>query len=322
MADPTHGAQRPQPSHPSPGFAPRFAPIFEQTPAEPLSPLLLAAPSSRRPWRIARIQQWAAALVLVVVVAAALGAPLFIATDPTAISLSDVLGAPSAAHWFGTDQIGRDVLTRTLYGARVSLFVALSTVALAGSVGAVLGLAAGYLGGAVDAVVMRLADIQLAFPAVILAMVLAGAIGVNLGNLIALLALAHWARFARVLRGETLTLKSREFVLLARLAGVSRIVTLARHIAPNVTGIFLVLATLDIGSVIILESTLSFLGLGIQPPLASWGGMIADGRGVIDTAWWICVFPGLALALTVLAANLLGDALRERFDATVPDAWR
>ncbi|WP_224040305.1 ABC transporter permease [Paraburkholderia unamae] len=262
-----------------------------------------------------------AVFVLASIVLAGVLAPWVSACDPTTVSLSDVLSPPSDAHWFGTDQIGRDVFARTVYGARVSLFVALATVLLAGATGGVLGLAAGYLGGPVDTVVMRLADIQLAFPAVILAMVVAGAVGVTLPNLIALLALAHWARFARVLRGETLTLRQRDYVLLARLSGVSRFAIVARHIAPSVAGVFIVLATLDIGSVIVLESTLSFLGLGIQPPLASWGAMIADGRGVIDTAWWILLAPGVAIAATVLAANRLGDALRERLLPGSRAAW-
>ncbi|MDR5836026.1 ABC transporter permease [Caballeronia sp. LZ034LL] len=282
---------------------------FRRWPAPPAAGANVPAarPRRQRHWR-----SWLAGGTLGLIVCAALLAPWLVSADPTAVSLSDVLSAPGRAHWFGTDQIGRDVLSRTVYGARVSLFVALASIALAGGVGALLGLAAGYAGGALDAIVMRIADIQLAVPALILAMVVAGAVGVTLPNLIVLLALAHWARFARVLRGEALTLRQRDFVLLARLAGVSRIAVLCRHIAPNVAGVFVVLATLDIGSVIILESTLSFLGLGIQPPLASWGAMIADGRGVLDTAWWISLAPGLALALTVLAANRLGDSLRDR----------
>jgi peptide/nickel transport system permease protein len=284
---------------------PEFRQWAARAPA-PTTPVRRRAVWRRQP------QLLLAAFVLALIVVAGVLAPWVAGSDPTAVSLADVLSAPGCAHWFGTDQIGRDVFARTLYGARVSLFVALATVLLAGVGGGALGLAAGYVGGALDALVMRLADIQLAFPAVILAMVVAGAVGVTLPNLIMLLALAHWARFARVLRGETLTLRQRDFVLLARLSGVSRFAVLARHIAPNVAGVFVVLATLDIGSVIVLESTLSFLGLGIQPPLASWGAMIADGRGVIDTAWWISLAPGVAIAATVLAANRLGDALRDR----------
>jgi peptide/nickel transport system permease protein len=172
----------------------------------------------------------------------------------------------------------------------------------------------------VDTIVTRLADMQLAFPAVILAMVLAGAIGVNLFNLILLLALAHWARFARVTRGEVLSLRTRDFIVLAQLADVPRVRIMLIHIVPNILGTFLVLATLDIGSVMILEATLSFLGLGVQPPLPSWGSMIAEGRGFLDTAWWVCAAPGLFLVFTVLTANLFGDALRDRINPLMPES--
>lgn len=279
----------------------------------------LAAPRSRH-W-LPRVQLVAAALVLGLIVTSAVLASWIAPFDPTAISLSDTFAAPFGTHWLGADQIGRDILSRVLYGARISLFIAACTVAAAGLLGSALGLAAGYAGGWIDAVIMRLADIQLAFPAVILAMVLAGAIGVDLFNLIVLLALAHWARFARVVRGEVLSLKARDFVLLARLAGASRVWIVVRHIAPNIVGTFVVLATLDIGSVIVLEATLSFLGLGVQPPIPSWGGMIAEGRGFLDTAWWVCVAPGVVLVFTVLAANLLGDALRDRLNPVIPESW-
>ncbi|MGC3983726.1 MAG: ABC transporter permease [Pseudorhodoferax sp.] len=255
------------------------------------------------------------------VLVAALFAPWVAPFDPVAISLSDTFQPPSATHWFGTDQLGRDILSRAIAGARISLFIAACAVLLAGVLGTALGLAGGYLGGAVDALVMRLADMQLAFPAVILALVLSGAIGVNLFNLILVLTLANWARFARVVRGEVLSLKSRDFVLLARLAGASPPWIMLRHIAPNIVGTFVVLATLDVGSVIILEATLSFLGLGIQPPTPSWGSMIAEGRGFLSTAWWVCVAPGAVLIVTVLAANLLGDALRDRLNTAIPESW-
>ncbi|HZQ60113.1 MAG TPA: ABC transporter permease, partial [Casimicrobiaceae bacterium] len=215
----------------------------------------------------------------------------------------------------------RDLLTRVIYGSRVSLFVAFCAVLLAGAGGGLFGVAAGYLGGMVDSIVMRLADIQLALPAVILALVLVGAIGFSMFNLIVVLSLANWARFARVTRSEALSLRQRDFVLLARLAHASRLRIIFAHIVPNVTNTFIVLATLDIGIIIILEATLSFLGLGVQPPMASWGGMIADGRGYLETAWWICGFPGMVLMLAVLSANLLGDALRDRLSPTLSRAW-
>ncbi len=292
--------------------------VLTQTPPEPVG--VAAAPlRSRR--RAARLQLGLASAVLVVVALAALAGDAVAPFDPLAISLSDTFLPPSATHLFGTDPLGRDVLSRAIAGARVSLFIAACAVLLAGCVGTALGVAAGYSGGVVDAAVMRLADMQLAFPAIILALVLSGAIGVNLFNLVLVLTMANWARFARVIRGEVLSLKSRDFVLLARLAGASPPWIMLRHLFPNIAGTFVVLATLDVGSVIILESTLSFLGLGIQPPTPSWGSMIADGRGHLSGAWWVCVAPGGVLIATVLAANLLGDALRDRLNTSVPESW-
>ncbi|MDR5760612.1 ABC transporter permease [Caballeronia sp. LZ035] len=192
---------------------------------------------------------------------------------------------------------------------------------MAGIGGSLLGISAGYLGGATDAVVMRLADIQLALPALILALVLVGAIGAGIGNLVLVLSLANWARFARVVRSEALSLREREFVLLARLAGASRLRVIVRHIAPNVASTFIVLATLDVGALIVLEATLSFVGLGVQPPTPSWGSMMADGRGYLENAWWICVMPGALLMLTVLSVNLLGDALRDRLNPSLAGRW-
>lgn len=292
--------------------------VLVRTPAEPVQGSRTLARSTRR---LARTQLGVALAVFAVILAAALFAPWLAPFDPTAISLGETFLAPSATHWFGTDQLGRDILSRAIHGASISLFIAGCAVLLAGGIGTLLGILGGYFGGVADAVVMRLADIQLAFPAVILALVLAGAIGVNIGNLILVLTLANWARFARVTRGEVLSLKARDFVLLARLAGASRLWIMLRHIAPNIVGTFVVLATLDVGSVIVLESTLSFLGLGIQPPTPSWGAMIAEGRGFLSSAWWVCVLPGVVLIATVLAANLLGDALRDRLNPVIPETW-
>ncbi len=292
--------------------------VLTESPAEPT---LSGPPQERSTRRLARTQFVTAALVFALVLLAAVFAPWVAPADPTAISLTDTFQAPSAAHWFGTDQLGRDILSRAIHGARISLFIAACAVLFAGGLGTALGVLGGYVGGAVDAVVMRLADMQLAFPAVILALVLSGAIGVNMANLILVLTLANWARFARVTRGEVLSLKSRDFVLLTRLAGASPWWIMLRHIVPNIAGTFVVLATLDVGSVIILEATLSFLGLGIQPPNPSWGSMIAEGRGFLSTAWWVCVIPGAVLIVTVLATNLLGDALRDRLNSSVPETW-
>lgn len=292
---------------------------LRQVPADPS----LAAPVARTSGgrMLARLQVSIAALIALAIVAVALFPGVFAPHDPNAISLSNILKPPSAEHWFGTDQLGRDLLSRVIWGSQVSLYVALSAVMLAGIIGSLVGIAAGYIGGAVDAVAMRLADIQLALPAVILALVLVGAIGFSMFNLIVVLSLANWARFARVTRSEALSLRQRDFVLLAKLAGASKIRIILAHIVPNVINTFIVLATLDVGIIIILEATLSFLGLGVQPPTASWGSMIADGRGYLETAWWICGIPGIVLMAAVLSANQLGDALRDWLSPNMQRAW-
>lgn len=257
----------------------------------------------------------AAVLTLVLIVGASLLAPLVAPWDPNAINLGEALHAPSATHWFGTDQLGRDVLSRVIYGGRMSLLIALCVVVLAGIGGTLAGLLAGYRGGLVDDVVMRLAEIQYALPPVILALVLVGALGPSTTNIILVITLANWARFARVIRAEAISLRHRDFVLLARLSGASSWRIVLTHILPNVRATLVVLLTLDIGLIIILEATLSFLGLGIQPPDPSWGTMIAEGRGYLERAWWTSLLPGAALLLTVLAANVIGDTLGRRRDA-------
>jgi peptide/nickel transport system permease protein len=241
--------------------------------------------------------------------------------DPNQIGLEKALQAPSREHWFGTDQLGRDILSRVIWGGQVSLFIAFCAVAVAGLAGTFVGLVAGYMGGVVDRVVMWCVDVQFSLPAVILALVLVGAVGPSFTNIIIVLSLANWARFARVIRSEALSLRSRDFVLLAKLGGASRTRILFHHIMPNVLSTFIVLATLDVGLIIILEATLSFLGLGVQPPDPSWGTMIADGRGYLERAWWISVVPGCALMATVLSGNLLGDVLRDRLNPTLRRRW-
>lgn len=297
---------------------PSRIPGLRRLPAEPVVQVLPPRSGLRH---VRSLQLALAVLIACLLVAMALAPGWFATHDPSAIALGNTLQPPSAAHWFGTDQLGRDLFSRIVYGARVSLFVAFCAVALAGLFGALFGITAGYLGGVFDSLAMRLADIQLALPAIILALILVGAIGFSLFNLILVLSLANWARFARVTRAEALSLRSRDFVLLARVAGASRLRIIASHIAPNVLNTFIVLATLDVGIIIILEATLSFLGLGVQPPTPSWGGMIADGRGYLERAWWICGIPGLVLMATVLSTNLLGDALRDWLSPGLARSW-
>ena len=214
----------------------------------------------------------------------------------------------------GTDKLGRDNFSRMVHGARISLTVALLAIALGGVVGTALGLMAGYYGGKTDAVIMRIVDIKLAFPSILLALVLVAAFKPHMITVIVVIAVLLWARYARLVRGEALAIRHRDFVDRARVAGASDLRIMARHILPNLVNTVVVLATLEVGHVIILESTLSFLGAGIPPPTPAWGLMVADGRTLIINAWWLAFFPGLAILMTVLSMNLFGDWLRDKLD--------
>ena len=214
----------------------------------------------------------------------------------------------------GTDKLGRDNFSRMVHGARISLTVALLAIALGGVVGTALGLMAGYFGGKTDAVIMRIVDIKLAFPSILLALVLVAAFKPHIVTVIVVIAILLWARYARLVRGEALAIRHRDFVDRARVAGASDLRVMARHILPNLVNTVVVLATLEVGHVIILESTLSFLGAGIPPPTSAWGLMVADGRTLIINAWWVAFFPGLAILMTVLSMNLFGDWLRDKLD--------
>jgi peptide/nickel transport system permease protein len=258
--------------------------------------------------------------LLVLLVLLALFGPWLGLPDPLRGDLRARMAAPTlswsglGAHPLGTDQLGRDILSRIVTGSRITLMIAGSAVVLGGVIGVFLGLVAGYFGGWVDRLLMRLVDIQLAFPLMLLALLVVAALGPSLANLIAVLALTSWVRYARIVRGQVLAVREREYVLSARTIGAGHTRILFHHILPNVLTPALVVATLELARTIVLEAGLSFLGLGIQPPSPSWGRMLADGRTYIASAWWIITFPGVALMLTVLSVNLLGDWLRDWFD--------
>jgi peptide/nickel transport system permease protein len=214
----------------------------------------------------------------------------------------------------GTDPLGRDILTRIVYGARVSLTVSLLTIFFAGFIGVSLGLISGYYGGWVDSVIMRVVDTTVALPLILFAVILVVVIGAGLLNVVIAIALLQWARYARVVRGEVLSLKERDFIAQARIAGCSVSRILWVHLFPNVVNILVVLITVEIGRIIITEASLSFLGAGIPPPAPAWGQMVAGGRDYITSAWWVAIFPGVAIMLVVLSFNLFGDWLRDTLD--------
>jgi peptide/nickel transport system permease protein len=258
--------------------------------------------------------------VLVVMSGAAILAPQIAPWDPARQMLMKRLRPPAwearglREHPLGTDHLGRDILSRIVYGGRISLGVGLSAVTLSALIGVSLGLLAGFHGGRTDAVVMRVADVFLAIPYILLAMGVVFALGPSLLNVILVMAVTRWVQFARIVRADVLSIREREFVSGARARGNRSLRLLLRHVLPNALTPIIVVATLELAFMIIYESALSFLGLGVQPPTPTWGWMLADGRNYIATAWWLATFPGLAIMLTVLAVNLLGDWLRDTLD--------
>jgi peptide/nickel transport system permease protein len=256
-----------------------------------------------------------AGLALIAILALiALLAPLLAPSDPLKQVLSTRLDPPSAEHWLGTDQLGRDVLSRMIYGARISLLIGTVVVVLSASVGTFVGMVAGYFGGLLDEALMRLTDVFFAFPALILAMAISGALGPSLTNAMIAIAVVTWPVYARLVRAQVLSLREREYVEAARGLGASGERIMWGHILPNTLAPLLVQASFDMGGAILSAAGLSFIGFGTQPPTAQWGVMISEGRNYIATHSWLSLFPGLAILFTVAAFNLIGDGLRDALD--------
>ena len=231
--------------------------------------------------------------------------------------LADEIREGQPLYFLGSDQLGRDVLSRIIYGSRISLMVAFSAVAFGGVFGTLLGMIAGYFGGKIDEAIMMVADIQLAFPFILLAIAVIAVLGPSLPNLIILIGISGWVTYARIARGEVLSIKEKEFVEAIRSIGGNHRRIIFRHLLPNIISPLIVVATLDVARTIILESTLSFLGLGIQPPTPSWGSMLGEGRNYLDSAWWIAIFPGLFLMAVTMSVSRVGDWLRDVLDPTL-----
>lgn len=278
-----------------------------------LAPALMEPRRARR--RLSLNRSGALGLIVVaLVVGAAVLAPVITPYGPADSDLVKTLQPPSREHWMGTDQLGRDLFTRILYGARVSLTIGLVTVGISGVIGLAVGLISGYLGGLTDVVLMRLVDVQLSFPFILLALVVNAILGIGLQNIILTLIITGWVVYARLVRGEVLALKTLDYVEAARALGAQQMRIVARHLLPNLWTPIIILSSLQVAQFIVAEAAISFLGFGVQPPMASWGNMLNEGKTYIYNAWWMTTFPGVALVLTALGVNLVGDWLRDTLD--------
>lgn len=283
-----------------------------------VTPLTLPGPIKRRRFKVPTLLRSPLTVVGLVVIAlfifAAIAAPVIAPYDPNKQILSQRLKPPSVEHLFGTDQLGRDVLSRIIWGARISLTVGLVVVISASVFGTLVGLLAGYFGGFVDDALMRITDIFFAFPSLILAMAIAGALGPSIENAMIAIAAVTWPVYARLVRGQVLQIREREYVQAAEISGATGARIIRKHLLPNSLSPLFVQASLDMGGAILIAAGLSFIGFGAQPPLAEWGVMISDGRKYVSTQAWLPLFPGLAILFTVAAFNLIGDGLRDALD--------
>ncbi len=267
-------------------------------------------------WHLLRQNPLAVAggTVILLMAIMAIFAPFIAPFDPIAIDLPNRLLPPSSQHFFGTDEMGRDIFSRVVYGARVSLIIGLVVIGIAGGIGSIVGAAAGYIGGRFDNLVMRLMDIILSFPSLVLAMALAAALGPSLRNAILAVAFVQIPKFARMARGEALAIREKLYVKAAMVSGFGTPWIIRNHILPNCLASLMVLATLTVGDTILVAASLSFIGLGAQPPMAEWGAMISQGRKFLLDQWWYATFPGLCIVFTVIGFNIFGDALRDVLD--------
>jgi peptide/nickel transport system permease protein len=256
-------------------------------------------------------------VIITVMVAMAITAPVLAPFNPIQISLSERLSPPGGTHWFGTDELGRDILTRVMYGARISLWIGVLVVGIAGGLGAVVGAVSGYLGHRVDNLIMRVMDVVLSFPPLVLAMALAAALGPSLNNAILAVAFVMIPKFARMVRGEALAVKEKQFIAAARASGAGSFWIVWHHVLPNCFSSVIVLGTLILGETILIAASLSFIGLGTQPPTPEWGAMISVGRKFLMDQWWYATFPGLFILVTVIGFNIFGDALRDVLDPRI-----
>ena len=254
------------------------------------------------------------ALLALAVICVAVFAPFIATHDPYEAVLADAVQAPSAEHWFGTDKMGRDLYSRVIYGARTSLTAALALVAIIVVVGTALGIAAGYFGGAVDAVIMRIADMMISFPGMVLAIAVAGIMGASVTNAVIAIAIVSWTKYARLARSLVLKVRNRDYIAAAEVTGTRTVRILTKYMLPNVLPTVLITGATDIGSMMLEIAGLSFLGFGAQSPTAEWGLMLNEGRAYMTSAPWLMIFPGLAIFITVVVFNLLGDSLRDVLD--------
>lgn len=254
------------------------------------------------------------AVIVIFFILVACFAPLIATHEPSATNLSAVLKAPSAVNLFGTDELGRDVFSRVVYGTRISIFVGFIAVGISSLIGVILGLIAGYYGGIIDSIIMRFTDMMLSFPTFFLILAIIAFLNPSIINVMVVIGITGWMGVARLVRAEVMSVKKREYISAAVIQGLSVSKIMFKHILPNVLSPVIVTATLGIAGAILLESSLSFLGLGVQPPVASWGNILTDGKNNITNAWWLSLFPGLAIVITAIGYNLLGEGLRDILD--------